>query len=269
MACTVFIDESGDTGIRRVRNDYEPGASPYFVMAAAVIPDATQIVAKSLLSEVRAKIPKKFFHSTDLNHSQTVYFARQAARLNIRCFAVVSRKDTLGDYADGIGWEPHKFYNKCAQYLLEKVGKYLASKGAMYKEPRVVFEARNHDYDAMRRFMQKIKQTPMHPDANYIGIFNPFGFVSKSKAEEPLLVFADLVSHSVYQCVNKTEKNFSIPEPRYFNELSKRFGADERGVILGNGIKCIHNLESLKLDTEIASIWSLARALPLKREETP
>jgi Protein of unknown function (DUF3800) len=98
MACSVFIDESGDLGIKTVRSDGKPGASPYFVMAAAVMPHATTIHARSVLQEVEDAIPRKNWgHATDLNHFQTVFFARKAATINARYFAVISRKATLGE----------------------------------------------------------------------------------------------------------------------------------------------------------------------------
>lgn len=262
MGCTVYIDESGDTGIRTVRSDGSPGASPYFVMAAAVMPNATKIIARQKLSVIQSRIGKDWKHATDMNHSQTVYFCRSATELNLRFFAVVSKKSTLGDYADEISWEPHKFYNKCAHYLLERVGSYLAAKGELLKDPDVVFEGRNHDFDALRRYIGVIKENPHHTNAKYLDGFNPFGFVERAKNEESLLKFADLAAHSVYQCLNKIPSNFNIPEPRYMNELQTRFGADENGKVLGVGLKCIHTIDHIDLDGDIKSMWEKLRAKP-------
>lgn len=262
MKCSVFIDESGDLGIKTVRGDGKPGASPYFVMAAAVMPQATAIQARKLLLEVEQRIPRSWGHATDLNHFQTVFFARSAARLNIRYFAVISRKATLGEYANEIDWNPHKFYNKCAHYLLECVGKYLAISGFDDAEPDVVFEDRNHNFDTLIRYIGKIKDTPLHENAAYLRKFNPFGFVTREKKEESLLKFADLASYSVYQCVNKIEANFKIPEPRYLLEISQRFGCDIKGLVLGTGIKCIHELDSLLLDEDINRMFRSLRATP-------
>ena len=84
MKCRVLIDESGDPGIRVVRSNGKRGASPYFVMAAAVIPSSSCTHAKSILDKVEAEIPKNWKHATDLNHVQTVYFARQSSQLTAR-----------------------------------------------------------------------------------------------------------------------------------------------------------------------------------------
>ncbi len=264
MKCYVYIDESGDLGIKTVRSEGTLGATPYFVLAAAVMPRAATFVAKNLLKEAEDAIPKQWKHATDLNHMQTVYFCRQAASLNVRFFAVISNKATLNEYANEIDWDPHKFYNKCSHYLLECVGKYMALNGFTSEYPDVVFEDRNHNFDTLIRYIQTIKDNPFHTHASYIKHFNPFAFVTRAKSEEPLLKYADLAAHSVYQCVNKIDKNFLITEPRYLNEMSKRFGCDEKGTVLGTGIKCIHSLDDLRLDPEIHDLLQKLRATPRK-----
>lgn len=262
MKCYVYVDESGDLGIKSFRADGSIGASPYFVLAAAVMPNAARMAARTLLDSVHTSIPKTWKHATDLNHMQTVFFCRRAATLNIRFFAVISNKSTLNEYAEEIEWNPHKFYNKCSHYLLECVGKYMVTNGFTSDFPDVVFEDRNHDFDTLIRYTQKIKDKPHHPNASYMRHFNPMAFVTRAKHEEPLLKFADLAAHAVYQCVNKIEKNFGITEPRYLDELSSRFGCDQKGVVLGTGIKCIHTLDDLNLDQEIHTKFQRLRATP-------
>lgn len=265
MTVSVFIDESGEAGISKIRTQNSPSASPYFVLAAAVMPNAVTISARSVLSDVETQISKNWNHATDLGHAQTVFWSRRAAELNLRFFAVVSNKNTLGPYSERIQRNPDKFYNKCAVYLLERVGKYLLAKGLGSREPVVVFESRNHDYDALRRYIGKIKDNPLHADAGYLRAFNPFSITALAKSDEPLLKFADLAAHAVYQCANKTLSNYSIPEPRYLEELSRRFGADEEGRIIGNGIKCIHTLEQLQLDKDVEEKIRQMRAIPMRR----
>ncbi len=157
------------------------------------------------------------------------------------------------------------FYNKCAHYLLECVGRYLAISGFDADEPIVIFEDRNHNFDTLIRYIGKIKENPQHENATYLRKFNPFGFVTRQKSEEVLLKFADLAAYSTYQCVNKIASNFRIPEPRYLMEISKRFGCDSNGIILGTGIKCIHNLEALHADEDIKRLLlSLRATLPTR-----
>lgn len=226
------------------------------------MPNATKFIARKQIKSFEAKFGRTWKHATELNHSQTVYFSRKSAELNLRFFAVISKKTTLSSYAEDISKSPHKFYNKCTQYLLERVGEYLKGKGMFDSDPDVVFEGRNHNYDSLRRYITKIKGNPQHTEAQNLQCFNPFGFVERSKEEEVLLKYADLAAHAVYQCVNKTPKNYLIPEPRYISELQSRFGADEDGKVLGVGLKCIHSIESIGLDSDVKQRIERLRAKP-------
>lgn len=269
MPCTVFIDESGDAGVSKIRSAGEKGSSDYFVMGAVVLQPASMIVARKLLDSLQEEFQKKkrWRHATDLSHSQKIHFCRQLSQLHIRYFGVISYKPTLGEYAADIEWEPDKFYNKCAKYLLERVGAYLGEVGGDLREPEIVFEERNHNYDAMIRYLGAVKENPLYEHSKALGAINPFGITSKKKSEEDLLRLADLVSHALYCCVNKTPNNFGIVEPRYLNELSPRFAADKKGRVLGAGIKAIHTLADLNLEPEAKDVLTnmRANARPLKR----
>jgi len=233
-------------------------------MGAAVFQPTSLVAARKLLEKLQPKFrkTKRWKHATDLNHSQKLYFCRELTRLNVRFFGVISNKSTLGEYAENIDWEPDKFYNKCAKYLLERVGSYLMHFDKDLSEPQIIFEKRNHDYDAMIRYLTKVKETPLYSQSNGLSTINPFGIVSRSKEQEDALRVADMVSHALYACVNKTPENFGIVEPRYLKELSPRFAADGSGKIIGTGLKFIHNVADMNFDKELSSQLSSLRAKP-------
>lgn len=263
MPFTAYIDESGEAGISKVRQGNEPGASPYFVLGAVVMQPATQIAARKTVAGVREAFKKsKWKHATDLGHSEKVYFAREVAKLHVRCFAVISNKSTLAEYKDMIDENPQKFYNKCLKYLLERICAYLSNFGVTDDELSVVLERRNHDYDAMLSYLTKVKSNPIYPESKALKILNPFSISVKSKGEDDALEVADLVAHAVFQCTNKSQANFGIPEYRYFEELSTRFAGGFDGRIIGVGLKCIHSLEMLKVDEHIADIFNTSRVKP-------
>lgn len=186
----------------------------------------------------------------------------------VRLFGLISYKPTLGGYGEEIDWQPHKFYNKCAKYLLEMIGSYLSQVDTKLVEPRIVFEDRNHDFDAMRRYLMKVKENPHYQQSLGLSAINPFGLVTRKKGEEPLLKLSDLVAHSVYSCVNKTADNFGIVEPRYLYELSSRFAANANGVVLGTGLKVIHSLKDLELDDSVEQGIERLRAHPLPKKRS-
>lgn len=261
MKFTVFIDESGEAGIAKIRDGTSRGASPYFVLGAAVFQPEAENSARQTLDAFKKKIGKtNWKHATDLGHSEKVLLARSIGNLQVRLFALISNKATLGDYKETIDSDPQKFYNKCVSYLLERVCAYLIAAGAKADEIKVTLERRNHDYDRLIRYIGKVKENPLNPASISLRILNPFSITTKAKGEEDLLEIADFVAHAVYQLGNKIPSNYEIPEPRYFQELSSRFAGDNKGVVTGAGLKCIHSLEQLKLDFDVEKIVRNARA---------
>lgn len=114
----------------------------------------------------------------------------------------------------------------------------------------------------MIRYISKVKENPIYPPSKNLKCINPFGIVSRTKDEDDLLRIADMVSYSVYSCVNKTPDNFNIAEPRYLKELSSRFAVGNDGKILANGLKCIHDVRQLGLDPEITKFLYQLRGKP-------
>lgn len=232
------------------------------VLGAVVCTEQAAMRLCELMIKFRADIGKtKWKHATDLNHVEKVYLGRLlGAQKGVRFFSVISNKSTLGDYQNVIKSDPQKFYNKCSCYLLESICRVLKSQGVSEDDFDVIFEERNHDYDRMRYYLLKVKERPIYPQSRSLEILNVFAIKTMKKGAHPLLDVADFVSHSIYQMSNKSKGNFFIPESRYFQELSPRFASSSDGVIEGIGIKCIHNLQQLGLDSDVAAIISNARA---------
>ncbi len=253
---TVYIDESGEPGVAQIRGEQTPGASPYFALGAVVCIESAEVMVRNLLSEFKQTIRKKSWkHATELKHAEKVLFARQMSTLPQRYFCVISNKSTLGGYKDFIDADAHKFYNKCAKYLLECVCSYLGTKGVRQESVNVVFEERNHDYDALRRYLTIVRDKPIYPQSRSLKLLNPFSISTRRKGEEDMLEFADFVAYSAFQCTNKSQSNYFIPEPRYFKELSRNLAANSNGSPLGVGLKCIHSLKDLQLDKDVEDLF--------------
>lgn len=226
-----------------------------------VVQPASQILARKRFEKIRTILAKeKWRHATELNHQSKVFIAREMSKLHVRYFAVVSNKSTLGSYKGFINANAQKYYNKCLVYLLESICSYLIRFGVAESDVGVVLEERNHDYDALLRYVQKVRATPLYPQSRSLRILNPFAISTRRKGEDSCLDCADFVAHAVYSCVNKTPNNFNIPEDRYFREISPRFACDEMGRVDGVGLKCIHNIEMLELDEDIKRTFLTSRA---------
>lgn len=252
---TLYIDESGEAGISKIRSSEARGASPYMVLGAALIPSVCETSINERLSRIADKLGKEFLHCNKLNHQQKVYFSREVSRERFLAFGVISYKDTLKAYSDAINKSSDLYYNKCSQYLLEKVSLFMHSNDENEGDIDIVFETGNFDYESFKNLIRKCQKSPIYKSTKLLRYIDTKKITSKSKSEESLLQLPDLVAHALYKCVDKNDGNYGIPEPRYLNELKSKFFQDtETGKIDGYGLKAVHNLKQLSLDPEILQI---------------
>lgn len=144
-------------------------------------------------------------------------------------------------------------------YLLENVCAYLNKFSAAVGSVKVVFEERNHNYQALRNYLKKIQRNPLNHQARSLTLLNSSGIETSQKGADEFLILADFVAHFLYQCVNKTPNNFYIPETRYFSEMSGRFACNSDGVIDGVGLKFVHSLTMLNLDSDVERVFTEVR----------
>ncbi|WP_273146002.1 DUF3800 domain-containing protein [Oceanicaulis alexandrii] len=253
---TLFIDESGEAGIARVRDAEQPGASPYMTMGAVIVPNAHLDSLSECLESVKKTIGKQELHCSNLKHFELLFFAKSMAKEKVRFFGAISKKKTLGPYKTAIKDNPRKYYNKCAQYLLERVGWFMGNRSLMPHQLDIVFERANVDYDALANLIRRCQDSPLHESTKQLRNISADRIYSIEKNEHPALCIADLVAHALYKCVDKTERNFGIVEPRYLRELSPRFfGNPETAKALGAGLYCVHSVRDLELEDEAAQLF--------------
>ena len=252
---TLYVDESGSPGIKNVSTGGSAGASPYMTMGATLIPNVKCQDVLKCIQEITKKVNKKDLHCNKLNHSQIVYFARTISTQRLKIFGVISRKETLGSYSEEIEHNHAFYYNKCAQFLLEKVGLFMEVNNISEDQLTICFEKGNFNYPALRGLIGKCRKNPFRPASRYLKHITPNSIIVKEKEEEPLLQTADLVAHALFKCVHKEDRNFHIPETRYITELRKCFFSDEdSGKIEGYGIKAVHYLSDLTLDDDVFEV---------------
>jgi len=111
----------------------------------------------------------------------------------------------------------------------------------------IVFEKGNFDYNKMRGLIRSCQNNPLQQNTKNLEFIDANKIVEKEKSEEPLLQLADLVSHSLYRCVEGGE--FGVIECRYLNEIRDKFYQDkETNKAIGKGIYVVHKLKDLELD---------------------
>ena len=249
---SLFIDESGEAGIKRVRNGEEPGASPYMTLGAALIAENDRDEFTARLESIREEIGKKQLHCSELHHYQILHFGRRLADLDVTMFGVISRKETLGSYKDRIDGDSHKYFNKCVQYLLERVGWFMEVNNLDPSDVAIVFEKANRDYGRMENYLWRVQSHPMQPMAKKLRHLDVLSIEAREKDEEPLLKVADLVAHALFRCVDKRASNLNICEPRYLRELGPQFFGNPTNQKVGQaGLYCVHQRSHLRLDQDV------------------
>ena len=233
-------------------------------MGAALIPNDSLQNVRDTLEQIRTVMGKKEIHCSELNHYQKLFLIREIHKHKKRLFGVISFKETLGGYKGAIDGNSKLYYNKCAQYLLERVGWFMEVSGIPPENLDIIFEKGNFDYGRMKNLLRKCQRNPAHSMTARLRYIKVDNISVKTKLEEPLLQMADLVAHALYKCVDKQDKNHFITEPRYLRELSPRFFGDPTTqTVSGAGLYLVHQLSDLNLDPEVEEMMNAMVAEPL------
>lgn len=83
MKYTLFVDESGQSGIKKVRTNESGGASRYMTLGAALVSDAKKSEVLRLLADLQAEFSKQELHCSKLNHNQICRFAQELAKQKV------------------------------------------------------------------------------------------------------------------------------------------------------------------------------------------
>ncbi len=253
---TLYVDETGDTGIDKVREGaLDKGASPFLVLGGCLVPDSREEKVKGFLASVKHAIGKENLHCKDLTHFQTAKFARMLAEhQGVLLFAFISKKETLGNYKAVISGEgqDQKYYNKCVSYFLERIGHFMLENEVDPKDLTIALERRErHDYSKLRNYISIIKSNPQDERLGYyLSSILPKSISDIAKSECNLLCLADLVAFSVSAAVNASKSNFEVPEQRYLRELKPLFFRDKDTDTVGEfGLK-LYKRFSMSFDPE-------------------
>ena len=260
---TVVIDESGEAGIKNIRSESSRGASPFLTLGASIYRNSNEKLLTDQLGNLASMFRQDHLHCSQLNHLQKLKFSREASRMPLQFFGVVSKKETLETYRSRIGTSPSLFYNKCCQYALEILGSMIQRYEIKPTEVRIVFEEGNFDYAALRNFIRACQKTPHHAGAERLQYIAVDNILSIPKRNLPTLALADLSAQALYKCVDQSERNYGLVDATYLREIGCKFHSQERTYkVLGHGIKCIRGIEKMKLDQVATEALQNLRATP-------
>jgi hypothetical protein len=259
MVIRVVIDESGDSGITKVRgvDGNSTGASPYLTLGAVIYRTEREDEIAAALKATADLIGKETIHCNKLTHEQKIATIQRMILHKFLSFGVISNKSTLREYKDKIESNNQRYYNKCNQYLLEQVGLIASQYEIGSNKIEIFFEDAGYDYDRLKNFIRTCQRRPLDHRAQYLQNVDCDKIYVVKKAELPTLQLADIVAHALYRCVNQSDNNYGVIETRYLEELRTSFFAGDKSKILNYGIKCIHNISDLKLQPSVKEYLNL------------
>jgi len=195
---------------------------------------------------------KSELHCNKLNHNQLVRFSTCISNQRILCFAVASFKGTLGSYSQDIDRNHQSYYHKCLQYLFENLARAAQEFDIEAGQIDIAIESGIVDIGPLKKFIRYCQETPTDPRALVLRGIDSNRITSKEKFEESLLQLPDLISHSLFRCLEQTDGNYGVLETKYLSVLKDRFYHDARsGLIVGWGIKAIHSVGQLQVPLEM------------------
>ncbi|MBU2891166.1 DUF3800 domain-containing protein [Celeribacter halophilus] len=252
-----FIDESGDQDLERFRAGISTkGSEPFLVFGGALIVASERESLEEQLQAIQERIGKNTLHCSDLNHLQRSFYARSAKNMHFLAFGAVSKKATVGGYKREIEGpqQAEWYYNKCAQYLLERIAEFAKVNEIKPEDIRIVFEKKGkHNYEQLRNFISTIRSdpAPKYESSKVLRHIDPRMIEAVAKHDDRLLCLADLVAHAIFVSLSETKTNFGIPEQRYFREIKPKFWCDpQTGRIANWGIKFIKGPVEMELRGE-------------------
>ncbi len=224
-------------------------------MGGVLVPDIKAETIKKNLNEFRKEITKQpNLHCKNMRHEQKVRFSQFLNNQKVLCFGVISLKSTLGSYKKDIKGNSSHYYNKCAQYLLERLGFFLSIHNIPKENINIIFEKGNFDYGKLKGLIYACQRNPIHINTKYLKKINVCNIDKKEKKDEPLLQLSDLVAHSLYKTVYGGKYN--VYESRYLECIRNKFFKKDTEKIIGNGIYAVHSIDDLRLPEEIKKILS-------------
>ncbi|MDP8930557.1 MAG: DUF3800 domain-containing protein [Actinomycetota bacterium] len=220
----VYIDEAGDRG-------WDSNSSPVFVLAAVIVPDEEDRLARSILDEINVQLgraPQSLLHwSKNLKeHSPRKLVARTIGASDVALTAVIVHKSCLVNAGSALG-DPAKQYNYAVRRLLERVTWYVDRRDG---EAILTFaHVRRFPYDELEDYLRHLRNSATEIK---------WRALRRVRINQPkkirLLQMADLVAGCIYAAV-RTDK-FGDYEPAYLREIAPRLWTGPTGKLHTYGL---------------------------------
>ena len=221
-----YVDESGDEGFKFRKSLNEEASSDWFVLAAFVTREKTDLEVVKVIDQVRREFqlnPRKHIHWKNLKHPQKVRYAQIIAALQARIIAVCVHKPSLLE--PETFQDRYRLYFYAVRYLIERVSwlarnRHNPSKWGGDGTVQLIFSNRQGmSYSEMKDYLRLLeKQKQMGKDIriefNKIPIDN---LGTQTPGRSMGLQLADAVTGSFFNAIEQDK--FGNTEPRYLRTM--------------------------------------------------
>lgn len=239
-----YIDESGDDGLRKLRDRNHGGSSRWLALSCCVVRRANDLqlisVRNSILSEIQ-RTKTRHLHFADLNHHQRLAACRILAQAPVRLINVLSNKSTVPQL-HAFRTDKSKLYWYLGRYLIERIS-WLCDDAAVEEPKRVkiVFSNRSGlSYEEFREYMTVLK-TQCDTQIRW-HVIDIDAIESRPHTQLAGLQLADCGASAFYAAVEPTR--YGDYEPRYA-EMLKPVTYRRRRNFLSYGVKIVPNVSVL------------------------
>lgn len=229
----VYVDEAGDDGFGKLREESATGQSRWFVVGAVSVRAENDRQMVSWRDEISASFPnrqRQDIHFKHLNHDQRRHACRIIGSRPLRVAAVLSNKATLLDLpAQRLAAFKRKnhLHNYLCRYLLERVSAslrtYAVAKSLSGCRAKVVFSKRGGmSYDDFRDYLRLIKdgrEVIASRGAIDWSVIDPDRIEALDHASRAGLQVADIATSAMFKAVEPN--TFGICEQSYADELRR------------------------------------------------
>jgi hypothetical protein len=255
-----YIDESGDDGLKKIREPGKSGgASAWLTISACLFRQTHTLDAVTWRDEISAALPEKksrILHFVDLNHNQKVVVAQIISKKPLRALSVLAAKKPI---PENIYKEKNQLYFYMTRYLIERLS--WLCRDLRPKVPEgdgrvaVTFSRRGGmSYDDFRTYLRRLKADADDEVKIHWPVIDIDSVDARDHSGNASLQLADAIASSFGAAVEPDK--YGNCESRYA-EILKPVTYDRKGNYLSYGVKIVPRFEECGLSDQQLRFISL------------